>query len=123
RFYHVVLAMDEDGDGVPDAQAAYGLRYQEDPTGVTEVPPRAEPRVLRLSVVPNPARNLATVQFSLPARSEVQIALYDIVGRRVRTLLSGTRDAGQGTLLLECAGLPRGVYFLKLRTGGSVAAQ
>ena len=79
--------------------------------------------VTSLTVTPNPARDRILVRFTLPVRSDVEIGLYDIAGRRIRSVLSGSREAGAGSVFADCRGLPLGVYLVRMRTGGTVAAQ
>src|SRR5262245_12562428 len=43
---------------------------------------------------PNPARGLVTVEFELPEMAEVELAVYDPSGRRIRVLASGRIPAG-----------------------------
>jgi len=46
-------------------------------------------------VVPNPVRGRATFAIDVPeAAGRVELALYDLAGRRVRTLLAGALPAG-----------------------------
>ena len=124
RAYHVVLSLDEDGDGVDDSQSSALLRYADVPATTVSVPaPRPAPRRLALAIAPNPMRERALVQFVLPERTQVELGLYDIVGRRVRVLLDGVREAGPGSLALDLGGMPRGVYFVKLRAGSAGAAE
>jgi Secretion system C-terminal sorting domain len=127
RSFDILFYADEDGDGAMEPQASATLRYVENLAGTVAVPlpgttPK-QPTSLALSVLPNPARHSAVLQFWLPARGAVEIGLYDIVGRRVKTLLDATREAGPGSLPLELHSLPRGVYFVKLRTPGAEAVQ
>jgi hypothetical protein len=35
---------------------------------------------------PNPARDGTVIKFTLPARAEVELAVYDLSGRRVATV-------------------------------------
>jgi hypothetical protein len=125
RFYDVVLRMDEDGDGIPDAQTAQGLIYHE--AGVPlAVPPTGAPRVpegLELDVPhPNPAAGMAMVRFSVPRAESVTLALYDIAGRRVRTFFRGPAQAGPGAAQLDYTGVARGFYLLRLEgDDGAVA--
>jgi flagellar hook assembly protein FlgD len=44
---------------------------------------------------PNPASSEAAISFTLPAAMPVDLAVYDIAGRRVRTLASGDAAAGE----------------------------
>ena len=124
RSYDIVLSLDEDGDGVDDSQVSALLRYTENPATTLAVPmPRPAPRTLVLAIAPNPMQDRALVQFILPERSQVEVGLYDIVGRRVRTLLKGEREAGPGSFSVDLGALPRGVYFVRLRAGNAGAAQ
>ncbi len=70
---------------------------------------------------PNPARGRAKLVFQLPTRDEVRIDLYDVGGRRVRTLLRGPAAAGTHTLefgAVDASGrsLSSGIYFLRMET-------
>jgi len=70
-----------------------------------------------LGTYPNPARQQATVRYALPERQEVSLRLYDVLGRQVRTVLSG-EQTGRHEQTLEVSELPSGTYFLRLKTGG-----
>ena len=71
---------------------------------------------------PNPASGAATVQFAVPERQRVTLRLYDALGRRVQTLVDGARN-GRQQVRLHTTDLSSGVYFLRLRAGGSVPTQ
>ncbi|HLT47853.1 MAG TPA: hypothetical protein VK002_11540, partial [Rubricoccaceae bacterium] len=69
------------------------------------VPTAAEPEAPEqpgdgpgLEVVPNPSRGSAAVTLTLPRPSEVEVAVYDALGRRVAILSSGYYDAGHHAL-------------------------
>ncbi len=67
---------------------------------------------------PNPFRDAAAVALVLGARDRVDVAVYDVAGRMVRTIISGELDAGEHALHWdgrdvsgeECAA---GVYFAR----------
>ena len=64
------------------------------------------------------------VTYELPAQGEASLAVYDIQGRLVRTLVSGAAAQGRHTLqwdLTDAGGrrLGAGVYFCALRSGGA----
>lgn len=65
---------------------------------------------------PNPFREQATIRYELPRDTEAQIDIYDALGRRVKTLLSGRHEAGRGELTFRPQGLSSGTYFLRLQT-------
>jgi len=75
---------------------------------------------LRLSApVPNPTSARAAVSFAVKEASETSVALYNVLGQRVRTLYEGTPQAEQAqTVELSVETLPSGVYFVRLQTDG-----
>lgn len=75
--------------------------------------------------VPNPFNPNTTISFSLSRASFVQLTIYNVTGRKVRTLLS--RDQRAGTHTLDWDGRDRngtsvasGVYFYRLVADGVV---
>ena len=104
----------------------YRLR-QVDLDGSTSysAPVTVQQRVERVTLrapFPNPASGAATVQFAVPERQRVTLRLYDVLGRRVQTLVDGARN-GRQQVRLHTTDLSSGVYFLRLRAGGSVQTQ
>ena len=72
--------------------------------------------------VENPVRGRAAVRFEAGAPGPATLALYDALGRRVRTLADGPVAASAQTATLDAAGLAAGVYVLRLETeGGAVS--
>jgi hypothetical protein len=69
------------------------------------------------------AGNRATVKYTLPSASEVQLSLYDVAGRRVAAIESGARAEGAHQVVWSIAGLPRGIYFYRLRSSAGVITQ
>ena len=72
---------------------------------------------------PNPFSRTAAFTFTLASRATVDLSVYEISGRRVRTLLSETRDAGPGAALWdgkdgEGHRVRAGAYFARLRADG-----
>jgi hypothetical protein len=77
--------------------------------GVTPVTPG-----ISLSASPNPAR-VSRISFSLPKSADVDLSVFDLAGRKVATLASGSLPAGQYSRDWNGAGA--GVYFVRLRVG------
>jgi hypothetical protein len=75
-----------------------------------------------LGTYPNPAAQQATVRYAVPEKQEVSLRLYDVLGRRVRTVVNGKRE-GRHQRTLGVGSLPSGVYFLRLRSNGTVRTQ
>ncbi|MBD3162513.1 MAG: T9SS type A sorting domain-containing protein, partial [Candidatus Eisenbacteria bacterium] len=77
-----------------------------------------------LGARPNPARDGSTVRFSLAVETEVDLAIYDVRGRRVRTLVSGVRPAGGHAVVWDGrddGGRPvsSGIYLTVFRADGT----
>lgn len=78
---------------------------------------------LELAVpAPNPARSQARLAFSLPRAGAVRLEVFDLAGRRVRTLAQGHYAAGRYALawdLRDDAGraVAPGVYLARLQGG------
>lgn len=67
---------------------------------------------------PNPVRNQTTVRYELPQAGPVRIAVYDMLGRRVSTLVNERQSAGRNEVMFNARQLPSGTYFVHLRAAG-----
>jgi hypothetical protein len=63
---------------------------------------------------PNPAQNNFSIRFAVPRTSKVEIAIYDINGVKVKSLLSETREPGFHNVTTNCKDLPNGAYIVKM---------
>jgi hypothetical protein len=77
-----------------------------------------EPRFGIVRVWPNPMSDEARIELAMGAEAAVQLDLYDLLGRRIASIASGTRPAGREVLTMNrtLAGnrIPGGIYFLRL---------
>lgn len=67
---------------------------------------------------PNPFNPTTTIRFGVPDPGPVRIELYDILGRRVRTLIDQTYEAGSYQEQFDLSSLSSGVYLYRLVTQG-----
>jgi hypothetical protein len=72
-------------------------------------------------VFPNPMTRELTLRFGISVADRVNLAVYDVSGRRVRTLLDGHHQAGAYTVKWDGADdngrrLSKGVYFCRIET-------
>ena len=79
-----------------------------------------------LSSYPNPFNPETTISFELFADSNVDLAIYNMVGQRVSTLMSGFYDNGYYDIVwngtdLNGAELASGIYMVKLITDKNVS--
>lgn len=70
---------------------------------------------------PNPFNASTTISFSVDTDTEVDLAIYDVLGRKVATLYSGPVDAGTHRVNLNASDLSSGVYFYRLAADGNDA--
>ena len=94
--------------------------------GVGDPGPSRE--VLFAAPRPNPARGSLALRFTLPRTARVDLAIYDLGGRRVRQLASGAQAAGDHSIgwdLRDDAGraVGAGMFFARLDTEGRVLTQ
>jgi hypothetical protein len=66
---------------------------------------------------PNPASGVTTLSYVLPAAGSVDLALFDVAGRRVATIAAGLQGAGPQCARIDASRLAAGVYMLRLRLG------
>ena len=71
---------------------------------------------------PNPMAGAATVAFTLAEPADVRLAVYDMLGRRVRTLAEGPQSAGEHEVTLD-AGLAAGAYIVRFEAGPEAWSQ
>lgn len=70
---------------------------------------------------PNPFNASTTISFSVDTDTEVDLAIYDVLGRRVATLFNGPVNAGTHRVNLNAGDLSSGVYFYRLAADGNDA--
>jgi hypothetical protein len=125
------MGLDRDADGFYDSTELDSASDPADPTSTpvtvaVQPGPDAAWGVRLLASAPNPVRAAGTMlQFEVATRRSVQLRIYDVAGRHVRTLLHG--EVGPGTVRVRWNGtddggriVASGKYFCKLRTGDRV---
>lgn len=97
-------------NGVPVGSIA-ALRAT--PTSTAPPPPGA------LTVIPNPVYSSATLRFALAGSAPVTLAVYDVQGRRMATLLEGSPlAAGEHAVPVGTIAWPAGCYLARLEANG-----
>jgi hypothetical protein len=66
---------------------------------------------------PNPFNPSTTVIFALPEACRVDIRVFDVQGREVANLISGSREAGEYQVEWNAEGNSGGVYFIRMEAG------
>jgi flagellar hook assembly protein FlgD len=66
---------------------------------------------------PNPFNATTIIQYSLPAASFVTIDIYDILGRKVETLMQREQPAGYHRITWDASDHSSGIYFYRIQAG------
>ena len=67
---------------------------------------------------PNPFNATTNIQYSIPNESNVQIKIYDILGKEVAMLVDKKLQPGVHTAIFDASRLPSGVYFYRIIADG-----
>jgi hypothetical protein len=89
------------GSGAGDIPTAYGLEQN----------------------YPNPFNPSTVIRYAVPQAGEVQLEVYDMMGRKVSTLVRGTKSAGYHEAVFDASHLGSGAYMYRLMAGDVVLAR
>ncbi|MCD6277289.1 T9SS type A sorting domain-containing protein, partial [candidate division WOR-3 bacterium] len=70
-----------------------------------------------MKVYSNPFTGIAQIRYSVPKDMNVNIAIYNLLGQKVATLVNGNKKAGYYTVTWDGSKLSAGIYFIKLKAG------
>jgi hypothetical protein len=88
---------------------------------VSSVPPGATTPAFSLEQnYPNPFNPVTTIRFELARPVNVNLTVYDILGRRVAVLANEKMGAGSHDVKFDGTGLATGVYFYRIQAGSFV---
>lgn len=75
------------------------------------------------NAVPNPSATSARIPFSLEAAADVQMGVYDVLGRQVAEIATGLYGAGSHAAQLDASALAPGTYVVRLAAGPTVVTR
>jgi len=91
------------------------------PAASVPLPPRSSPAIALGPVVPNPFHQSVSATLSLASEQTVEAAIYDLSGRRVKSVFSGVAT---GPVQIRWDGMDEsgraahpGIYMLQVRAG------
>jgi len=83
-------------------------------TGSIDQPAAIIPASFRVFVAPNPAAVTTKISYDLPVEGKVSIAIYDMLGRRIKTLVEATKPAGLHNIDFNVTTVPTGMYTYQI---------
>ncbi|RPI00522.1 MAG: T9SS C-terminal target domain-containing protein [Calditrichaeota bacterium] len=89
----------------------------------TEVSDEATPVPVEFALsqnYPNPFNPATEIRFSVPTSGQVELAVYNVLGDRVATLVNGVQAAGEHRLQFNAEQLSSGVYLYQLTTASEI---
>ena len=70
-----------------------------------------------MKVYSNPFTGIAQIRYSVPKDMNVNIAIYNLLGQKVATLVNGNKKAGYYTVTWDGSKLSAGIYFIRFKAG------
>jgi|GEM_PF-6180496 len=64
---------------------------------------------------PNPFNPSTNISYTLATSSDVELKVYNMLGREIATLVSGRQLAGAHTISFDASNLPSGLYIYRLQ--------
>jgi hypothetical protein len=99
------------------AGGAYLTAFPLDEILAAGEPPQLQPASFQFSAYPNPFNPSVRLNYELAAPGPVILAVYDVEGRLVQTLVSEMQSAGSHYVLWNAQNLPSGVYLARVSAG------
>lgn len=65
---------------------------------------------------PNPFNPSTQIAFDLPSASHVELAIYNVLGQEVKTLVNQQMEAGSHVVTFDGSSLASGIYFYRIST-------
>ena len=72
---------------------------------------------------PNPFNPTTIIKFTISELRFTILKIYDVLGNEVETLINEDKEAGIYEVEFDATGIPSGIYFYRLTTGGFTATK
>ncbi|MCX7876829.1 MAG: T9SS type A sorting domain-containing protein [Melioribacteraceae bacterium] len=66
---------------------------------------------------PNPFNPTTNIEFTVPRKTDVEIKVYDLLGREVAQLVNEEKNAGVHKIIFDAGKLSSGIYFYEMKAG------
>ncbi|MDZ7316109.1 MAG: T9SS type A sorting domain-containing protein [candidate division KSB1 bacterium] len=83
------------------------------PAGVSAADERI-PALCGIEAYPNPFNERTRIRFTLVRRQKIEAAVFDVLGRKLKTLALGEYNTGHHELIFAADELSSGIYFVRI---------
>jgi len=66
---------------------------------------------------PNPFNSTTIIKYSISVKINVELKVFDILGREIKTLVNEVKEAGRYEVIFSGSKLSSGIYFYRLKAG------
>ncbi len=95
------------------AQVFYNTNLVTDVNEISPIPFRFE----LFQNYPNPFNSTTIIKYSISVKTNVELKVFDILGREINTLVNEEKEAGSYKLKFNGSNLSSGIYFYRLKAG------
>jgi hypothetical protein len=85
--------------------------------GITDVAQRVPDAFVLEQNYPNPFNPSTHIPYAVKTKSLVTLNVYDVSGKKVRTLVNETKNPGNYEVVFQAGNLAGGVYIVQMRSG------
>lgn len=72
---------------------------------------------------PNPFNPSTKINYNLVTKSHIKLSIYDITGRKIKTLVNQQQSVGRHSISFDASGLASGIYIYKLKADSFVQSR
>ncbi|CAN5174510.1 hypothetical protein BH23BAC3_BH23BAC3_00480 [soil metagenome] len=116
QFWHRAIASDGSGN---HAGPGSEITLERGMVTSSETTPEIAGHVELKQNFPNPFNPVTNINYSLPQQADVNLRVYDMIGREVATLVDQQQAAGSYTVNFDASALSSGMYLYRLETGAA----
>ena len=123
---HAIVGAWKDDELGENAGAAYIYDLSMIPTNVGNeglYSGVSEHQSLYIQNFPNPFSNFTTIEYTLSRSSHVRVEVFDMLGRKVKSLVNRSQIPGHYEVTLDASELPGGMYMYRLSAGNDAESK
>ena len=75
------------------------------------------------NIYPNPFNPVTNISYSLPEITNISLTVYDMTGREISVLYSGTQSPGNHIISWDASVQSSGIYFINMTAGDFLSTQ